>query len=114
MIEVGTRSLILKGFLFLSFCSFPILFWKNNVEIQTSFLNGESLAEWSHYGVFCDIVLYHHSLLVLCENSLLHQILKEGDITDQSRSQMTPISKAAIAKYFLSICKDNPYLTFPI
>lgn len=83
------------------------------METQTSFLNGESLAEWSHYSVFCDIILYLHLLLVLCENSPSHEVLKEGDITDQSRSRMTPISKAAIAKCFLSICKDNPYLTFP-
>lgn len=111
VIQVGTRFPILK--VFPVWLSTLRLFWEIDVEIQKSFLNGESLAEWSHYNDFCDIVLYHHSLLVLWENSLSHEVLKKGDITDQSRNQMTPTSKTAIAKYFLSICEDNPYLTFP-
>jgi len=47
------------------------------------------------------------------EQSFTSSIKIKGDITDQNRSAITPISKAAIAKYVLSICKDNPYLTFP-
>lgn len=40
--------------------------------------------------------------------------IKNRAITDPSRKWVIPTCKAAIAKYFLSILKDNPYLYFYI
>lgn len=73
-----------------------------------------------HWQVSCRMVSWQWFFWYCTISSLIIRIVREHSftldirnraVTDPSRKRVIPICKVAIAKYFWSTLKDNPYLT---